>query len=74
MECKVWSAKCGVWSGEYGVWSVKCGVESVECKGWNAWNVKCGVSESATLATQNDMTTSSGTSTSASGQSCTSHM
>ena len=56
MECRVWSAKCGskVWSGgvEWRVWSVECKV----------WSVKCGVSQSATLATQNDMSTSCDTS------------
>ena len=35
------------------VWSAKCGSK--------VWSVKCGVSQSATPATQNDMTTSSDT-------------
>ena len=42
MECGVRSVKCGVWS-------VKCGVRSVKCGVWSE--------ESATPATQNDMTT-----------------
>ena len=40
---------------EWGVGIADCGVWSVKC-------IKCGVSQSATLATQNDMTTSSDTS------------
>ena len=43
MECGVWSGKC------CRVWSVECKVRSVKCGVWSE--------ESATLATQNDMTT-----------------
>ena len=41
---------------------MNCGVESRECGVWNVWSVECAVSQSATSATQNDMSTSCDTS------------
>ena len=58
MECKVTSGKSRVRSVKCGVWSVKCGVWSVEWMCRNTWLCsQVGMSQSATPATQNDMTT-----------------